>query len=168
MEQKNPLVIKVELKAKNLWKFSMYHSYRGLLGAFNIIFSAAAIFLLFYKWSAYSVPYRILLIVCALMFTVWQPGILYLKACKQARTPKILTPMTLSFAEEGILVTQADDELELYWDNINRVERVWDMLIVYMDRVHAYLLPDSIMGERKDALISLIKEEMPPERRKRI
>lgn len=168
MEQKNPLVIKVELKAKDLWKFSMYHSYRGMMGLFNIIFSIAAIFLLFYTWSSSSVPYRILLIICALMFTVWQPGILYLKAYKQARNPMILTPMILSFGEEGVMVTQAEKELELLWDNIVRVEWIRDMMIVYMDRVHAYLLPDSAIGGKKADLIALIKENLPPERRKRI
>ncbi len=168
MEQRNPLVIEVKLTAKDLWKFSMYHSYRGLQGIFNIIFSVAALFLLAATWSSNSVPYRILLVICALMFTVWQPAILYLKAARQAKKPIIRTPMTLSFGQEEILVSQGKDNLKISWENIGRVDRFRDMLIIYMDRVHAYLLPDSVTGENKEALRGLLKEKLPPERRKRI
>lgn len=168
MEQKNPLVIEVRLTARDLWKFSMYHSYRGMQGIFNVIFSVAAIFLLITTWSSNSIPYRVLLIICALMFTVWQPGILYLKAARQAKKPMIQNAMTLSFSQEGILVSQGKEILELGWDNIGRVDRIRDMMIVYTDRVHAYLLPDSVTGENKPALSALIKEKLPPNRRKRI
>lgn len=168
MEEKQPIVIEVKLTAKDLWKFSMYHSYRGMQGLFNIIFSAAAVFLLITTWSSNSTSYRVLLVVCALMFTVWQPGILYLKALKQAKTPMFQNIMTLSFGEEGILVSQGEDSLPIAWENISKVDRVRDMMILYMDRVHAYLLPDSVVGEKKAAVRGLIKEKLPPERRKRI
>ena len=168
MEEKQPIVIEVKLTVKDLWKFSMYHSYRGMQGLFNIIFSAAAVFLLITTWSSNSTSYRVLLVVCALMFTVWQPGILYLKAVKQAKTPMFQNIMTLSFDEEGILVSQGEESLPIAWENISNVDRVRDMMILYMDRVHAYLLPDSVMGDKKTAVRGLIKEKLPPERRKRI
>ena len=168
MEEKDPNEIEVKLTAKDLWKFSMYHSYRGLQGLFNIIFSVAAVFLLITTWNSNSASYRVLLIVCALMFTVWQPGILYLKALKQAKNPAIQNAMTLTFDENGIMVSQGEESLEIKWENIGKVDRMKDMMIVYMDRVHAYLLPDSVTGEKKTAILGLIKEKLPPERRKRI
>lgn len=168
MEEKYPIVIEVKLTAKDLWKFSMYHSYQGLQGLFNIIFSAAAVFLLITTWNSNSTPYRVLLVICALMFTVWQPGMLYLKAVRQAKTPMIQNPMTLSFDEEGILVSQGKENLPIAWENVGKVDRGKDMMILYMDRVHAYLLPDSIMGEKKADIRGLMKEKLPPERRKRI
>ncbi len=168
MEEKDPIEIEVKLTAKDLWKFSMYHSYRGLQGLFNIIFSVAAVFLLITTWNSNSASYRVLLIVCALMFTVWQPGILYLKALKQAKNPAIQNAMTLTFDENGIMVSQGEEILEIKWENIGKVDRMKDMMIVYMDRVHAYLLPDSVTGEKKTAIRGLIKEKLPPERRKRI
>lgn len=168
MEEENPLVIEVKLGAGDLWKFSMYHCYRGMQGIFNVIFSGAAVFLLLTTWGEASGVYRALLLVCALMFTVWQPFLLYLKAAKQAKSPVIRNLMTLTFEEEGILVTQGEERLELTWDHIAKVEQVKGMIIIYMDRVHAYLLPDSVTGERKGALCALLKEKMPSERRKRI
>ena len=80
----------------------------------------------------------------------------------------IQNPMTLSFDEEGILVSQGKENLPIAWENVGKVDRGKDMMILYMDRVHAYLLPDSIMGEKKADIRGLMKEKLPPERRKRI
>lgn len=168
MEQKEPLVIEVKLTARELWRFSMYHSYKGFSGAFNVIFSAAAVFLLATTWSRDTVFYRALLVVCALMFTVWQPALLYVKAVRQAKTPAIRTPLTLSFDEKGIKAAQGTESLELEWEKISRAERGFGMLMIYMDRVHAYLLPDSVIGEKRAVLCELIKEKLPSNRRKRI
>ena len=168
MEQTNPLVFTVKLTAKDLWKFSLYHSNKGMLGIFNVIFSLAALFLLVTTLGSNTAMYRALLIICALMFTVWQPFLLYLKAAKQSKSPVIRNPMDLSFSREGIVVTQNTERLELIWENIGRVERIRGMMIVYMDKVHAYLLPDSITGEKKEALSELFRESLPAERRKKI
>ena len=168
MVQTSPLVFTVKLTAKDLWKFSLYHSNKGMLGIFNVIFSLAAIFLLVTTWRSNTVMYRALLIVCALMFTVWQPFLLYLKAAKQSKRPVIQNPMDLSFSREGIVVTQGTERLELIWENIGRVERIRGMIIVYMGKVRAYLLPDTITGEKKEELLDLFRESLPAERRKKI
>ena len=76
--------------------------------------------------------------------------------------------MLLTFDEEGILVSQGEESLPIAWENIGKVDRAGDMMILYMDRVHAYLLPDSVLGEKKTEIRSLIKEKLRPERRKRI
>ena len=70
----------------------MYHSNKGYLGVFNILFTLAALWLLVTRWGEVTVPYRLLLIVCALMFTVWQPFLLYLKARKQAAGKAVKEP----------------------------------------------------------------------------
>lgn len=161
----DPIEVEVKLTAKDLWRFSMYHSNKGMMGIFNVIFSLAAIFLLVTTWKTDTAAYRVLLVVCALMFTVWQPFILYTKAAKQAKSPVIASPMTLSFAREGITVAQNGQQVDLLWENVGRAEYVWNMVIVYMDKVHAYLLPDSLTGDKKEALCALLREMLPQERR---
>ncbi len=72
MVQTDPVAFTVKLTAKDLWKFSLYHSNKGMLGIFNVIFSLAAIFLLVTTWSP-TQRCTGRCFVCALMFTVWQP-----------------------------------------------------------------------------------------------
>ncbi|WP_333651841.1 YcxB family protein [Lacrimispora sp.] len=168
MEEKFPIVIEIKLTAKDLWKFSLYHAYWGSKGIFSAIFSLAAAYLLITAWSTSTVAYRIMLLVSALIFTVWQPLLLYYRSVKQAKNPRIQNGMTLSFDEDGFLVSQGEESLLLNWENVKRGVRIGDMIILYMDQIRAYLLTDGCMAEKKAEITELIKEKLPPKRRKRI
>ena len=67
----------VTLNAAELWKFSMYHANKGYLGVFNVLFTIAAVYLLITQWAVVSGPYRVLLVMCVLMFTC----LLYTSRC---------------------------------------------------------------------------------------
>ena len=157
-----------QLTAKDLWGFSLYHSNRGHLGVFNLLFTLAAVFLLLTKWSEFTAGYRILLVVCALLFSVWQPFQLYLKAGKQAKTKAVQEPMEMTVSKEGMIIRQLDQEITVQWEQVARIERVNEMVIIYTDRIHAYLLPGRVIGEQREALFELFREVLPKARLKRI
>lgn len=158
----------VKLTAKDLWKFSMYHAYKGFMGFFNALFTVVAIGALIIGWDSITTLYRTLLLVCALMFTVWQPLLLYQKSKKQAKSPVVQEPMDLVFEEDGFSVTQAGKKLDLTWDQVGRVESMPAMIIFYMDRVHAYLLPNSVLGEQDGAFRELLRQKLPKQKLRRI
>ena len=58
--------VTLHITAKDLWAFSMYHANAGFMGIFNGLFSLAALYLLIFRWNTTTVPYRCLLVVCAL------------------------------------------------------------------------------------------------------
>ena len=158
----------IQLTAKELWRFTMYHSNRGFTGIFNVIFTVGALFLLCRNWSTATTSYKLVLFLCILMFTVWQPGLLYRKAKIQAKSPMIAVPMDLTFSTKGVGVAQGDQSSELTWDRIARADRAPGMIILYMDKIHAYLIPASAMNGQEQALLTLLREHLPKERRKRI
>ena len=67
--------ISVTMTARDLFQFSLYNSYSGFSGAFNVIFTlgALAILAVTWNWETINVYQRILLVFCALIFTVVQP-----------------------------------------------------------------------------------------------
>ncbi len=67
MKQEAVFHFHIQITARELWGFSMYHSNKGYLGIFNLLFTLAALWLLVTKWGNFTIPYRLLLIVCALM-----------------------------------------------------------------------------------------------------
>lgn len=162
------LCFEVRLGVKDLWQFSMYHANAGMLGIVNLLFTLAAVFLIVTRWGILTMPYRALLVVCALMFTVWQPLLLYNKARKQAKFSAVKEPMMLAFGEEGLKVEQNGQEALFTWDQMGRLDKMPTMVILYMDRVHAYLLPKSVMGDREEAFYELVRAYLPKERRRRI
>lgn len=165
---KKELCFEVKLDVKDLWQFSMYHANAGMLGIVNLLFTLAALFLIVTRWGMLTTPYRALLVVCALMFTVWQPLLLYHKARKQAKATAVKEPMMLVFGEEGLKVEQNGQEALFAWDQMGRLDKMPTMVILYMDRVHAYLLPKSVMGNREEEFYEMVREYLPKERRRRI
>lgn len=168
MKQDKNIHFQVQITAKDLWIFSMYHSNKGYLGVFNVLFTAASLWLLVTRWSQVSLAYRLLLMVCVLMFTVWQPMLLYMKAAKQAKNPAVREPMDMTCSAQGILIEQNGQSQQVTWEQIVRVEQVRGLLILYMGRVHAYLIPERAAKGCREELTELIRENLPGERRKKI
>lgn len=168
MEQENPLMFKVLLTVKDLWKFSLYQSYRGLYGIFSLVYVFVGIYVIVTTWSSISVVYRVLLIGCYLLYMVYKPGYLYVKAYSQFEKSKDKEDLILSFGEEGVSAYRGDKGNEQPWENVNRAEQIGNMMVFYMKEDMICLLPDSAVGNYKQVLHALIIKKLPPERRKRI
>ena len=110
--------VTLTVTAKDLWAFSMYHTNAGLMGIFNLLFTLAALYLLIFRWSSTTTPYRCLLVICVLVFTVWQPFLLWTKAKKQAKRPAVKDPMRLVFDDEKLTVSQTDNQAEFTWEQM--------------------------------------------------
>ena len=168
MESQERYEFKAEMNERNLWYFSLHHANRGFLGIFNVLFSLAALYLLITTWNENELPYRILLIVCVLLFTVYQPLQLRLKAKKQASLAVMKEPIYMTFPREGFTVRQLDQEQTLAWNQVVRVEGTKNLMIFYMDRVHAFLLPAEAMGAEREAFTNMVREVLPKAQRKRV
>ena len=51
---------------------------------------------------------------------------------------------------------------------MGRMDKMPSMIVLYMDRVHAYLLPKSVTGDQEEALCKMAREHLPKERRRKI
>lgn len=162
----NMMKFEISLDARDLWRFSMYHANRGLQGIFNLLFTCAAVLCLIFARDMLSGGYIALLVVCALIFSVWQPLLLYVKSRRQAQTAGIRETLYLEFTEELVRVSQADRMQEFSWDRISRIIRTKHMIIIYTDRIHAYLLPAETVGDRMEEFAALVRGHLPREKRK--
>jgi len=158
----------IQMKVKDLWQFSMYHSYRGMVGVFAVVFTGAALYYVIASWTLLSETQRIAMIFVVLMFPVLQPVMLYWKAWKRMRQPVMQTATLLEFQEEGLKVTQQDQEALFPWDQIGRIDRKPTMLVIYMDRIHAYLIPKEVYEERLEELSDFLHGQLPKEKLTRI
>ena len=165
-EMNEEMKFEVRLTAKELWLFSMYHANSGIMGLFNLLFTLAALFLLVFRWGDLTVAYRFLMFGCALIFTVLQPLLLYGKVRRQAQNTAMQQPMYLTFHKNGLKVEQRDQEAEFTWEQMGRMDKKWSMTVLYMDRVHAYLLPKKVLGDQEEKFFAMAKEHLPKERRK--
>lgn len=168
MSEKKELRFHVRMTVNDLWRFSMYHANRSYMGVFNLLFTVTPIYLLFFQGENLLLPQRFLLVLCACMFSVIQPSMLLLKARRQAMSKSVREPLDITFREEGLLIEQSGEQLKLEWDRVSQVKRIPGELIVYTDRIHAYLLPDRAVDDRKQELTDYLKKYLPKERCKRL
>lgn len=75
-------------------------------------------------------------------------------------------PMYLTFHKNGLKVEQRDQEAEFTWEQMGRMDKKWSMTVLYMDRVHAYLLPKKVLGDQEEKFFAMAKEHLPKEQRK--
>lgn len=154
--------------AGELWKFSIYYANKGMRGPVNIILTAGALFLLVIRWSDLELVQRMLLAFIAFLFLVWQPGVLYLKSLRQAKELEKQPPLTITFGEEGVGVSQGEQSGRIPWEQIGRIEAFMDLIIVYGEGARASLIPRSLLQENEQGFIELIHKKLPADRRKRI
>lgn len=164
MEKK--ITFQILVNAKDLWQFSMYHVNRGAQGVFNLIFTAAVLIVLITGWKGFPDSQRLALLICALIFTVLQPLMMYYKAKHQARRPEMEKPMILQFGNDGLTVRQQEQEAVFAWEQIGRVDKKPTMTIIYVDRIHAYLIPKEFYDGKEDDFFQLLRTYMPKERLK--
>lgn len=108
------------------------------------------------------------LAVCALIFTVWQPFLLWMKAAKQAKRPAVKNPMRLRFDDETLTVSQEENAADFTWEQMGRLDAKPSMYILYMDRFHAYLIPKKALGDQEEAFRELVTVHLPKEKRRKI
>lgn len=168
MELKEIYEFRVDMNERNLWCFSMHYANRGFLGVFNVLFTLASLYLLITTWRSVPVANRVLLVVCVMLFTVYQPFQLWLKAKKQASLAVMKEPIFMTFTRDGFTVRQLEQEQVFTWEQVVRVQGTKRMVMFYMDRIHAFLLPEEAMGEGRDIFCKMLREVLPKERCKRI
>lgn len=160
--------ISVTMTEKDLFDFSMYNSYSGFSGVFNVIFTLAALVLLAvtWQWESITVFQRILLVFCAMIFTVVQPLMLKHKSKQHAKRPGFSTEIHLSFEDDKIGVEMAGVENDLEWDQIWKVIRIKSMYIIKVGPIHAYLIPNRSVEGREQELVEILERKLPESKRK--
>ena len=155
----NKIKIDMQLNAKDIWLFSMYHSNRGFLLIFNVLFTVVMYYYMITSWNKIDTPRKIMFVLLANMFLIIQPAMLYLKSAKQARSEAIRAGLSLEMNEEGIVVSSKGESIDFKWENGFRSRIVPGIIIIYVDAVRGYLLPDRYTKENKEKIVAVLKEK---------
>ena len=155
----NKIKIDMQLNAKDIWLFSMYHSNRGLLLVFNILFTVVMYYYMITSWNTIDAPRKILFVILANMFLIIQPIMLYLKSAKQARNEVIRAGLSLEMNDDGIVVSSKGESIDFKWEYGFRSRIMPGIIIIYVDAIRGYLLPDRYTEENKEKIVAVLKEK---------
>ena len=144
-----------DVRALDFWKLTMRQTYRSLAGICNIVFTAAMIALAVRFWNTAGDLFQVLILFACLLFPVIQPIAVYLRAKGQAAA--MPQGVVLEFDEKGLHVTVGGQHEDLPWRQV-RVRRQSDMLVVFSDARHGYLLTNRVLGKEKEPFFAYAKE----------
>ncbi|MBE5940599.1 MAG: YcxB family protein [Lachnospiraceae bacterium] len=153
--------IEAKLTQKEMFSFLMKHSYSSFGGFVGVLLSICA-FIGFFTYLPnpnIQVAYKLVLLLTGLLFTVIQPLMLYQKAGKQIKkNTSFANAITYVFNERLIEVSQDEAKISFEWNEITKVTTTKKLVIIYLGKVRAFVLPKSAIGDRLNDLEDLIRK----------
>jgi len=126
----------------------MLGTYGSIVGASNIIFTAAMLLLAGRFWREANILMKILLVIGISLFTVIQPAAVYMRAKRQIATvPK---DMELGFDDNGIHAITSKQNLDLKWSSIKGITRKTSMIIILTTNKHGFIITNDMLGTEKE------------------
>lgn len=157
----NQIEFDVKLTTKDLFAFSMRHTYVSPSGAFSLIISLGSWIVCALRFSSLDGTARLALFIIGCLFTIVQPIMLYFKSSAQTRQNKdINASIHYCLTEEGILVSQGEQEAQAKWGDIRKRIVLDKAVYLYMSPVRAFIFPREQCGEKYSEICQMIRQQM--------
>lgn len=151
----------VKLSVKDLYLFNMYQAYKGMQGILSLVLPVVIFICVGYNWENVSRQTSILNIGIGILFLIYIPISLWLRSAKVIKTNEVLSkPLHYEFSPEKIRVTQGEESAEFEWENIYRMVTVRGLVLIYTNRIHAYIISKKQIETEYDALAKLAKSKL--------
>lgn len=134
----------VQLQPKDLYRFNMFQTYTGFSGFVSIALGILAFVM---AGIAAAKPdtqdaYLFMYIVMGVIFWFYVPVVLWFRAKSTLKSNKVLAgQLHYEVSEEFIKVTQEKESGELPWDMVYKIVSTKNMVLIYSNRVNAYIIP---------------------------
>lgn len=151
----------VTLRVKDLFVFTMRHTYYSISGVFSLLISFGSLIICLWNLKHFETTTILVLLFIALLFTVIQPLMLYGKCRVQIKkSESINQSLHYTLAEEGIAVRQAEQEAEVKWYDVRKVIQTKSGLYLYMSPVRAFIFPKEQCAGQYEAIYSTVMEQV--------
>lgn len=156
-----PIKFDIKLTEKDMYRFNLYHAFTSLRGYLPLLLGAALIGIVqfsgkFHGWTE-KLPYTALGIV--LLF--YMPISLYFSSKRQiALSETLRETLHFSVSEKGITVSvsSSEEKAELPWQYIYKIISTKHNILIYSNRVNAYVIPKSQVQEQMTVLFDLFQK----------
>lgn len=137
----------------------MTGTYRSVVGVVNIVFTLAMAGLAFRFLSRTdNAFYDGLIILGLILFPVLHPLAIYGQSVKQ--TEHLPRDLELLFDDSGVHVCSGVKREDIPWNRVSRIIKHKNMLVIYTDPDHGYMLTDRVLGDNKDDFYDYVKKKL--------
>lgn len=152
----------IKLTTKDLYKFNMMQAYSGMQGFLSILLPILVFAYAVSSLGKVSLASTAVYAGLGIMFLLYVPVSLWMRVKKIMNDPGNAISKTLhyDFEEEVIRVSVENEQVEFKWENIFQMKSTKDMVLVYTNRINAYILPKEQLGEAYSQLSELAHKRL--------
>ena len=151
----------IKLTEKDLYSFNIYQTYHGVHGIFSILIATLVFVMAVVSGKNGELGYAALYVVVGILLLIYVPASLKLRVKQTMKTNKVLSGVLhYEISEEGIKVTSGDESGELPWNLVYQVLTRKNSVLIYSNRVNAYIIPKDQLGDKYDTLIEIAKKSL--------
>lgn len=154
--------LNIKIDAKDLFGFNIRQAYKGMQGFLSIFLPILLFAYGINSVGKVEVIYTVVYFALGLVFLFYVPFSLWKRANKVVNDPNNALSKALhyEFSEDKIRVEVEEQSVEFQWENIFMMKKSGKQLLVYTNRINAYILPLEQVGEKYDALSTLAKSKL--------
>lgn len=162
------MTFEVKVRTKDLFGFTMYHAYSGIMGKIWFIFSIFCLFAAVWTWGDVSLQGTVVFVVLGLLFTVINPLMLYFKCVKRVvKTPAYRESFRYILTKDGFSVSQGDQSGKVSWQDLFQIVCTKKAVYFCPDPIHAQIISLEQLGEQKETLKEFLRSQVPADVRKK-
>ncbi len=152
----------IKLTVKDLYKFNIMQAYKGMQGFLSILLPILVFAYAVSSFGKVSFGSSMVYVGLGIMFLLYVPLSLWTRVKKIMNDPNNAISKTLhyDFEEDIIRVSVEDENVEFKWENIFQMKSTKDMVLVYTNRINAYILPKEQLGESYAPLSELAQKKL--------
>ncbi len=156
------VTLDIKLDAKDLFKFNMLQAYRGMQGILSIVLPVLIFAYAVTTYGDVSIGSTLVYVGLGIVFLIYVPVSLWLRVKKIVKDENNALSKILhyEFEEEFIRVSVGEESVEFKWENIFQMKTSGKMLLVYTNRINAYILPLAQVGEKYEELSELAHSKL--------
>lgn len=146
----------VQLQPKDLFYFNLYQTYTTSQGPVSVILAILVFVMAGVSASNAQRGYALLYLVVGIVFVVYIPVTLWTRAKQTLKKNAVLAGvLCYHISEAGIEVSQGDDSGILEWKQIYKMIANKNQVLIYSNRVNAYIIPREQLGDQYENLAQL-------------
>lgn len=139
-----------------MYQFNLYHAYHGFQGIVATLVGVWVLIMAVITFGKVEMMYTLLYLVFGVVFLVYVPVSLNLRSKQQIRNSEILKQaLHYKIDDAGIHVSQGEETAELEWKQIYKMVSTRNSLLIYSNRVNAYVIPREAVGGKYEEVVGL-------------
>ncbi len=158
-----PIKFEVKVTDKTMSNFMLYHTYTHAAGIIGMIIGLLSLGAAVHKITTADYSGALLFFIFTFLFVIYMPFSMVQKAKMQVKhTPMFKKPIVYEIREEGLHVSQDGQEVVNAWEDFRKVVSTGKVLILYITKIRAVLLPIDQLGDRYGEIVRALAEYMEP------